>query len=111
MDRQQLVNMMTALLQATLDEQNEHGAVTATASLPLVGDNAAITSMRLVSFIADLETTLASDYGLEISLVSEQALSRQKSPFRSVDALADYIVELTGAGAGAAASDQAASAA
>lgn len=105
MDRQQLVTMMTALLQTTLDEQNEHGAVTATTSTPLVGDNAAITSMRLVSFIADLETTLASDHGLEISLVSEQALSRQKSPFRSVDALADYIVELTGA------SDQAASAA
>ncbi len=96
MERQQLVGMMTALLQATLDEQNEHGAVTATATLPLVGDNAAITSMRLVSFIADLETTLASDHGLEISLVSEQALSRQKSPFRSVEALAEYILELIG---------------
>lgn len=95
MDRQQLVTMMTALLQATLDEQNEHGAVAATASLPLVGDNAAITSMRLVSFIADLETMLASDHGLEITLVSEKALSRQKSPFRSIDALADYVLELT----------------
>ena len=52
--------------------------------------------MRLVSFIADLETTLASDYGLNLTLVSEQALSRSKSPFRSVDALADYILELTG---------------
>jgi hypothetical protein len=105
MDRQQLVDMMMGLLQTTLDEQNEHGAIVATASSPLVGDNAAITSMRLVSFIADLETTLASDHGLEISLVSEQALSRQKSPFRSVDALAEYILELTGA------SDQTASAA
>jgi hypothetical protein len=96
MDRQRLISMMTGLLQATLDDQNEHGAVTATASLPLVGENAAITSMRLVSFIADLETTLASDYGLNLTLVSEQALSRSKSPFRSVDALADYILELTG---------------
>ncbi len=96
MDRQRLEGMMTALLQATLDEQNEHGAVVATATLPLVGDNAAITSMRLVSFIADLETTLASDHGLEITLVSEQALSRQKSPFRSVEALAEYILELIG---------------
>jgi hypothetical protein len=96
MDRQQLISMMTGLLQATLDDQNEHGSVAATPSLPLVGENAAITSMRLVSFIADLETTLASDYGLNLTLVSEQALSRQKSPFRSVDALADYIMELTG---------------
>ncbi|MGH7710529.1 MAG: hypothetical protein ACREOG_04565 [Gemmatimonadaceae bacterium] len=96
MDRQRLIGMMTGLLQATLDDQNEHGSVAATSSLPLVGENAAITSMRLVSFIADLETTLASDYGLNITLVSEQALSRQKSPFRSIDALADYILELTG---------------
>jgi hypothetical protein len=105
MDRQRLISMMTGLLQTTLDDQNEHGAVTATASLPLVGENAAITSMRLVSFIADLETTLASDYGLNLTLVSEQALSRSKSPFRSVDALADYILELTGS------ADQAVSAA
>lgn len=88
--------MMTGLLQATLDDQNEHGSVAATPSLPLVGENAAITSMRLVSFIADLETTLASDYSLNLTLVSEQALSRAKSPFRSVDALADYILELIG---------------
>ncbi|MGQ0537406.1 MAG: hypothetical protein ACT4R6_00545 [Gemmatimonadaceae bacterium] len=105
MDRQPLVNMMLGLLQATLDEQNEHASVVATAALPLVGENAAITSMRLVSFIADLETTLANDHGLSLTLVSEQALSRSKSPFRSVDALAEYILELTGA------SDQAASAA
>jgi hypothetical protein len=96
MDRQQLISMMTGLLQATLDDQNEHGSVAATASLPLVGENAAITSMRLVSFIADLETTLASDHNLNLTLVSEQALSRAKSPFRSVDALADYILELIG---------------
>jgi acyl carrier protein len=95
MDRQRLIKMMTELLQATLDDQNEHDRVVATPSLPLVGENAAITSMRLVSFIADLETTLASDYDLNLTLVSEQALSRQKSPFRSVDALADYILELT----------------
>ncbi len=96
MDRQRLITMMTGLLQATLDDQNEHDSVTATTALPLVGESAAITSMRLVSFIADLETTLASDHGLDLTLVSEQALSRQKSPFRSIDALADYILELTG---------------
>lgn len=105
MDRQQLTKMMTELLQATLDDQNEHDKVVATPSLPLVGENAAITSIRLVSFIADLETMLASDHGLNLTLVSEQALSRQKSPFRSVDALVEYILELT------ASSEQAVSAA
>jgi hypothetical protein len=29
-----------------------------------------------------------------VTLVSERALSRKKSPFRSVDALSDYVIEL-----------------
>jgi hypothetical protein len=53
--------------------------------------------MRLVSFIADLETTLASNDGLNLTLVSERALSRERSPFRSVDALADFVLELASA--------------
>ncbi|HEY7568716.1 MAG TPA: hypothetical protein VH762_14160 [Gemmatimonadaceae bacterium] len=94
MERQTLVNLMVALLQPLLDDQNEGQNVKATQTLSLVGDGAALTSMRLVSFIADLETTLATDHGLSVTLVSERALSRQKSPFRNIDALADFVLEL-----------------
>ncbi|MFP5355463.1 MAG: hypothetical protein ACLGIK_10005, partial [Gemmatimonadota bacterium] len=50
--------------------------------------------MALVSFIADVESTLMEKYNLQVTLVSERALSRKKSPFRSVEALADYVMEL-----------------
>jgi hypothetical protein len=101
MERQVLVQLMLGLLQNALDEQNVETAETepvkASPTLPLVGDNAAVTSMGLVSFIADVEGTLAESHNVSVTLVSEQALSRKRSPFRSVETLADYVMELVGA--------------
>ena len=100
MSKQEIVEQMLALLQQTLDAHNvdEGGAAQrATAELALIGEEATVSSMALVSFIADVESTLAEDHGIVVTLVSEQALSRKRSPFRNVDALADYVVELSGA--------------
>lgn len=97
MDKQGIVTDMLELLQGTLDFHvlDEGGdAVRATPELILIGESAAVTSMALVSFIADVESTLQEKHNLTLTLVSERALSRKKSPFRSVDALAEYVVEL-----------------
>lgn len=97
MDKQAIVTDMLELLQGTLDSHvlDEGGdAVRATPELILIGESAAVTSMALVSFIADVESTLQEKHNLTVTLVSERALSRKKSPFRSVDALAEYVVEL-----------------
>jgi len=96
-DKQAIVSDMLELLQGTLDSHvlDEGGdAVRATPELILIGESAAVTSMALVSFIADVESTLQEKHNLTLTLVSERALSRKKSPFRSVDALAEYVVEL-----------------
>ena len=102
MIKQELVGVMIELLQSALeahriDEGTALAPVRATAQLPLIGEEAAVTSMGLVSFISDVESTLQEKYALELTLVSEQALSRKHSPFRSIDALADYVMELAGA--------------
>ncbi|MBK6486950.1 MAG: hypothetical protein IPF98_08780 [Gemmatimonadetes bacterium] len=97
MDKQAIIADMLELLQGTLDAHvlDEGGdAVRATPELVLIGETAAVSSMALVSFIADVESTLQEKNNLTVTLVSERALSRKKSPFRSVDALAEYVVEL-----------------
>ena len=97
MEKQAIVADMLELLQGTLDSHvlDEGGdAVRATPELILIGESAAVSSMALVSFIADVESTLMEKHNLELTLVSERALSRKKSPFRSVGALAEYVVEL-----------------
>lgn len=95
MQKGELIDLMVPLLERVLSEQDERVAVRAAASSPLVGENAIVTSLSLVSFIADVESILADGYGIDVTLVSEHALSRSKSPFRTIATLADYVVELT----------------
>jgi hypothetical protein len=38
----------------------------------------------------------AADIGYEVSLISKKAMSRKISPFRSVNSLANFIVEVLG---------------
>jgi len=61
----------------------------------LIGKDAIVDSMGLVTIIIDLESNFL-DKGYEVSLTSEKAMSKKISPFRSVNALSNYIVEILG---------------
>ncbi|MCZ6674245.1 MAG: hypothetical protein O7C75_15055 [Verrucomicrobia bacterium] len=90
--KQDLLKIMLSILMEALEDQ---GSPTdgVTDQSPLIGPDALTTSLAFVSIIADIEMTLA-DEGLEVTLVSEEALSRSHSPFRTLDALSDYVLEL-----------------
>ena len=94
MKREVLVTSMTEMLKAAVDQEGEHHDIEVKSDSPLVGADAILSSMGLVSYVMDVEAGLEEDHGLQLTLVNENALSRSQSPFRSVDALADYIVEL-----------------
>lgn len=66
----------------------------ATGSELIFGADAPLDSLGLVSFLADLEYRIAEEFGQEVVLASERAMSRSRSPFRDVTALTEYIVEL-----------------
>ena len=51
-------------------------------------------SLGLVNFLADLEYRLADEFKKDVVLASERAMSRERSPFRDVSSLTDYVVEL-----------------
>jgi hypothetical protein len=53
--------------------------------------------MALVTLLVDVEQRLQEQAGVGVSLMSEQALSRRYSPFRSIGSLVDYIIETTSA--------------
>ncbi len=62
---------------------------------PLIfGGEAAMDSLGLVNFLSDVEYRLTEQFGREVVLASERAMSRKQSPFRDVSALTAYIVEL-----------------
>ncbi len=63
------------------------------ADTPLFGPNGALDSIGLVSVVVELEQKLSDRAGRAISLMNDRALSRTRSPFRTVGSLAEYARE------------------
>lgn len=92
--RTQILDLIFSRLRALGEELGKPALVQATEQTRLFGDKADLDSMGLVTLIADLEYDLQKQFGRSVSLVDEKAMSRLTSPFRRVDYLADYLVEL-----------------
>lgn len=60
----------------------------------LIGRDAVLDSMGLVTLIVDVEQRLEEEYGIVLVLADERAMSQKHSPFRSVRSLTDYICRL-----------------
>ena len=60
----------------------------------LFGERGIFDSLGLVSLIVGVEEGLWDQFGKEVSLADERALSRKRSPFRSIGTLAEYAHEL-----------------
>lgn len=65
------------------------------AATPVLGGKSDLDSMAVVHLIVDLESRLQETYGKNWILADERALSRNRSPFRSVGDLRDFIIETT----------------
>lgn len=59
---------------------------------PLFGEGG-LDSLGLVRFIVMVEENIEDKTGQQITLASEKAMSRKKSPFRTLQTLAEYIDE------------------
>jgi len=81
-------------LYAAIDELNQaRDSQIQLVKLPdtvLFGASAALDSLGLVTLVLGYEGRLFDTYGAEISLASEEAMSRRRSPFRTVGTLAEY---------------------
>jgi acyl carrier protein len=65
------------------------------ADTPILGGGSGLDSMAVVHLIVDLEARLQQAYGRNWILADERALSRSRSPFRTVGDLARFIVQTT----------------
>lgn len=61
----------------------------------LFGEGGVLDSVGLVNLVMAAEQHLADATGQDLVLASEAAMSRRRSPYRSLGALADYAVELS----------------
>ncbi len=91
MEKNQIDELVINAVKEILDDET---AVVKSETV-LLGNDAVVDSMGLVNLIVDIEGALA-DNDVEITLTSEKAMSQRNSPFRTVEALTDYIKELLG---------------
>lgn len=74
-----------------IEEKDKPQITTLDEATRLIGSKAALNSLGLVSLIVDIEQKLSDDYEISIIIADERAMSQEKSPFRTVSTLADYV--------------------
>ena len=60
----------------------------------LFGDGGVLDSLGLVNLITMIEEHVEDEFDVTVTLADEKAMSRKKSPFRTVGSLIAYVSEL-----------------
>lgn len=88
-----------AAVQSAVDEMNlslpEDKQLSKDPDAVLFGEGSHLDSVGLVNLVMAVEQHLGDATGEDIVLASEAAMSRKRSPYRSLKALAEYAVELS----------------
>lgn len=71
--------------------------VTEIESVKLLGANALCDSLGLVRYLVSLEERIHAEFGTQIHLMDERAVSQTRSPFRHLAALTDFVLNLLNA--------------
>ena len=58
----------------------------------LFGSNGILDSLKLVNVVLDAEQQINDTYNLAIALADDRSVSQERSPFRTIASLADYIL-------------------
>ena len=92
-----MVELVTRTL-ADLEEQGEVdlGGEPVEPGSELFGETGLLDSVGLVSLVVALEQEIEDQFGEQVSLADERALSQRHSPYRTVSTLADYAAGLLG---------------
>jgi acyl carrier protein len=92
--RDHVIGLLTDGLRALVAERGEEPPADLGEGTRLVGPEAALTSLGLVSLVVELEQALEERWGVCVTLADERAMSQRHSPFRTVGTLADYACRL-----------------
>ena len=94
MDRGEAVELVrTCLKQIQLAGLD---AETVSEDTRLIGGNSPLDSIALVSLIVEIEQQINERFDVSTTLADDRAMSEKRSPFRTVGALASFIVQRFG---------------
>jgi len=91
LDRDTIAILVLSNLHEVLAQKDQPLPDLANGTVNLIGRQAVLDSLGLVTLIVDLEQRLEEEYGVSLILVDEHAMSQRSSPFRTLQSLTDYI--------------------
>ena len=94
MNRDELVALISATARDFVLTAAGDAPVTVDEATRLFGSNGLLDSLGLVSVVLDVEQQINDHLNLAISIADDRAMSQQRSPFRTVGSLADYVLTL-----------------
>lgn len=89
----ELVKLIVRTATEVMSEQGIEGPDALDADTKLFGDGGVLDSMGLVSLVIAVEQAVQDQFGAQVALADEKALSRRQSPYRTVGTLASYAAE------------------
>ena len=90
----QLQEVVIACVNNVLSERDDNIDLEVDEKTFLLGPEAVLDSLGLVTVLVDLEQSLEDEFGFSLTIADERAMSQDKSPFRTVQSLTDYIHRL-----------------
>ena len=99
--RDQAIQAVYNAIEELNPQLEDQAQLSASENALIFGEGAPLDSLGLVNLVMAVEQHIMDLTGDELVLASESAMSRKRSPYRSVGALADYAVEVASEGAAA----------
>jgi acyl carrier protein len=92
MDLSSAQNVVIRAIRTVFEQTGEPAPQNLTSDTVLVGPDAVIDSLGVVSLIVEVEQIVEGEFATSIILANEKAMSAKNSPFRTVGVLAEHIV-------------------
>lgn len=94
MIRDRVQSILIAALREIGESSEIEGLQDPTSETRLFGEEGLLGSLRMINLVLELEETLFEEYGVNLVIADEKALSQKRSPFRDVGSLVEYITGL-----------------
>ena len=92
--KQQVVDLIYEAIDSINDTLPDQRQLEKAESTVLFGSGTTLDSLGLVTLIVNFEQQIVDELAVPVTLADERAMSQRNSPFRTVDTLADYALQL-----------------
>ena len=90
-EKEKIIQVIFDMVDGFNEQLSENLPLEKSVDTALLGKSSVIDSLALVSLIVATEQKLQEEFGLSVTLVNEDAMSEEDSPFKTIGTLVDHI--------------------